>query len=55
MKFYSNLSNTNKCYYLKIRIPMCHRQFCRIVSQIQEFVKTHCNDRNYAFHFACQR
>ena len=28
-KIYSSLSNKNTCYYLKFRIPMCHRQFFR--------------------------
>ena len=30
---YSNLSNTNIHYYLRFQIPMCHRQFFRIISK----------------------
>ena len=44
MKIYSSLSNTNICYYLKLPIPIMHRQFFRIISQNPEYVKTHCKD-----------
>ena len=30
-----------------------HREFFGIISQNPENVKTHCNDRNKLFHFAC--
>ena len=30
------------------------RQFFRILSQNQEYVKTHFNDSNNLFHFACR-
>ena len=33
IKIYSNLSNTNIRYYLKIRIPKMHRHFFRLLSQ----------------------
>ena len=52
-KIYSNLSNINKCYYLKHRIPMCHRQFFKILSPNPEYVQTHCNDRRNPFQYAC--
>ena len=31
---------------------MCHEQFFKIVSQKQDYVKTHCSDGNNLFHFA---
>ena len=54
IKVYSNLSNINICFYLKNRIPVCHRQFFKILSQNPEYVKTHCNDLNILFLFACR-
>ena len=47
-KIYSNLS------HIKLRIPIMHRQFFKILSQNRDYVQTHCNDRNNPFHFACQ-
>ena len=32
-----------------------HREFVRIKSTKPEYVKTHCNDRNKSFDFACRR
>ena len=55
IKIYSNLSNINICYYLKLRIPMCHRLFFRRISQNREYIQTHCNDRRNPFHFACRQ
>ena len=42
-------------YHLKHQIPIMHRQFFRIVSQIMEYVKTYCNDLNFPFIFACRK
>ena len=36
-------------------MPIMHRQFFRVLSQKSEFVQTHCNDRTYAFQFACRK
>ena len=33
IKTYSNLQSINICYYIKFRIPMCPRLFCRRISQ----------------------
>ena len=55
IKFYSLLRYINIRYYLKLRIPMCHRLFFKISSQNPEYIQTHCNDKNNPFHFACQR
>ena len=54
-KIYSILSHINICYYVKIRIPVLHRHFFRTVTQITEYVKTHCNDINSPLHFACRK
>ena len=51
MKFYSSLSNTNICYYLKHRIPIMHRQFFRIYSQNPDYVKTLCNELENPLNF----
>ena len=32
IKFYSHLQYINISYYLKFQIPMCHRQFFRVIS-----------------------
>ena len=32
-----------------------HPHFLRKLSQNHEYVKTHCNDRNNPFHFACRK
>ena len=53
IKIYSSLSNVKIHYYLKHRIPQLHRQFFKILSQNQDYVQTHCNERNSPFHFAC--
>ena len=48
---YSSLSNINIHHYLKHRIHIRHRQF--LLSQNRRHVKTHCNDLNNPFRFAC--
>ena len=53
MKIYSHLY-INKIYYLKFKIPMCHRQFFRIISQNREYKNNFCNDLYNLFHFACR-
>ena len=55
LKIYSNLSHITIHYYLKHRIPMCHRLFFRRISQNKEYIRTHCNDLNNPFHFACRQ
>ena len=32
-----------------------HRHFFEIIPLNQEYVQTHCNDRNNPFHFACRK
>ena len=55
IKIYSNLSQINIHCYLKLRIPMGHRQFFRKLSQTRECIQTFCNDRRNPFHFACRQ
>ena len=55
LKFYSHLRYINIRYYLKSQIPMCHRQFFRVISQNREYVDNFCNDFNNPFPFACQK
>ena len=55
IKIYSNLSLTKIHYYLKLRIPIIHRQFLRKLSPNPEYIQTHCNDRRDPFHFACRK
>ena len=54
IKIYSNLQSMNICYYLKHRIPMCHRLFFRRISQSKKNIENFCNDINNPFHFACR-
>ena len=55
IRIYSNLSNINISYYLKLQIPIMHRQLFKILSQNTDYVKTHCSDLSNSFHFACRR
>ena len=51
----TNKCHTNIHYYLRLCIPIMHRHFFRKLSQNPDYIKTHCNDRNNPFHFACRR
>ena len=55
IKIDSSLSIINLCYYLKLPIPIMHRDFFRIISQKPEYVKTFRNDLYNPFQFACRR
>ena len=55
LKLYSHLRYINISYYLKSQIPICHRQFSRVISQSREYVDSFCNDLNIPSHFACQK
>ena len=54
IKIYSHQRFINISYYLKHRIPIMHRHLFKILTKNREYVETHCNDRNNAFHIACQ-
>ena len=51
-KIYLHLRHINKRYYLKLRIPIFHRQFFRIISQNPDCVKNHCNVMKNPISFA---
>ena len=55
IKCHWHLRSINISYFMKFPIPMCHRQFFRVISQNRELVQTNCNDRNKSFHFACRK
>ena len=55
IKIYSNLSQINIHFYLKLQIPLMLRHFLKVISQNPEHVQTRCNISNNLFHFACRR
>ena len=55
IKIYSNLSNTNKHYLLKLGLPLLHRKFFIKISHNRDYTQTFCNDRRNPFHFACRQ
>ena len=55
LKIYSNLSNINIHYHLKLGLPPLHRQFFRKLAQNRDYIQTHCNDRRNPFQFACRQ
>ena len=42
IKTYSNLSNLNIHYHLRLGAPQLHRHFFRILSR--DYIQSHCND-----------
>ena len=54
-KNYSNLSNIDIQYHLRLGAPPLHRQFFIKISQKRDYIQTHCNDRRNSFHFACRQ
>ena len=55
IKIYSNLSNINIHYHLRLGAPPLHRQFFLKISHNREYIQTYCNDRRNPFHFACRQ
>ena len=55
IEIYSNLSNINIHYHLRLGASPLHRQFFKILSRNREYFQTHCNDRRNTFHFACRQ
>ena len=55
IKFYSHSRFINISSYLKSQIPMCHRQFFRVIPQNRKYVDIFCSDRNNPFHYASQK
>ena len=55
IKLFSHLRYKNKSYYLNSHLPMCHREFFRVISQNLEYVENFCNNMENPFQFACQK
>ena len=55
IKIYSNLSNINIHYHLRLGAPPLHRQFFIKISHNRDYIQSHCNDRRNTFHFACRQ
>ena len=55
IKIYSNLSNINIHYHLRLGASPLHRQFFKIISHNRDYIQTHCNNRRNTFHFACRQ
>ena len=55
IKIYSNLSNINIHYHLRLGAPPMHRQFFIKISKNRDYIQTHCNNRRNTFHLACRQ
>ena len=55
IKIYSNLSNINIHYHLRLGAPPLHRQFFIKLLKNRDYIRTHCNDINNPFQFACRQ
>ena len=55
IKIYSNLSNINIHYHLRLGAPPLHRQFFMKNSKNRDYIQTFCNDRRNSFQFACRQ
>ena len=55
IKIYSNLSYINIHYHLRLGAPPLHRQFFIKLLKNRDYIRTHCNDINNPFQFACRQ
>ena len=55
IKIYSNLSNINIHYHLRLGASPLHRQCFIKISKNRDYIQTHCNNRRNPFHFACRQ
>ena len=55
IKIYSNLSNINIQYHLRLGASPLHRQFFKKISHNRDYIQTHCNNLRNPFHFACRQ
>ena len=55
IEIYSNLSYINIHYHLILGASPLHRRFFKNLLNNRIYNKTHCNDLNNPFHFACHR
>ena len=55
IEIYSNLSNINIHYHLLLGTSLLHRQLFENLLKNRDYIRTHCNDLNNRFHFACRQ
>ena len=55
IKIFSNPSNINIHYQLRLGSPPLHRQFFMKISKNRDYIQTYCNDRRNSFHLACRQ
>ena len=55
IKIYSNLSNINIQYHLRLGASPLHRQCFKKISHNREYIQTHCNNHRNTFHFTCRQ
>ena len=55
IKIYSNLSNINIHYHLRLGAPPLHCHFFIKITKNRDYIQTHCNNRRNPFHFACRQ
>ena len=55
IKIYSNLSNINIQYHLRLGASPLHCQFFKKISHNRDYIQTHCNNLRNPFHFACRQ
>ena len=55
IKIYSNLSNINIHYHLRLCSPPFHGQFFIKISKNGDYFQTFCTDRRNPFHFSCRQ
>ena len=55
IKIYSNLSNINIHYHLRLGASPLHRQFFKMLSRNRDYIQTHCINHRNTFHFACRQ
>ena len=55
IKILSNLSNINIHYHLRLGASPLHYRFFINLLKKRDYIRTHCNDLNNQFHFACRQ
>ena len=55
IKIYSNLSNLNIHYHLKLGASPLHRQFFIKFLKNRDYIQSHCNNHRNPLHFACRQ
>ena len=55
IKIYSNLSGINIHYHLRLGASPLHYRFFKNLLKNRDYIRTHCNDLNNPFHFACHQ